>query len=409
MNNYDTIIIGGGAAGLMAAGAASEYGESVLLIEKNEKLGKKLFITGKGRCNVTNSAPIDEIIKNIPVNGRFMFSALSAFSNEDLICLLKEHGTETKEERGGRIFPVSDKSSDIIKALTKYALKPSVKLICDTATDIIIENDCVCGVLLASGKTVKSNKVIIATGGKSYPQTGSTGDGYTFAKKAGHTIIPPKPSLIPLVTEEKWVSELMGLSLKNVAISITDESGKSVYTDFGEMLFTHYGLSGPIILSASAHLRDIGKKKYKLTIDLKPALDEKTLDKRLLRDFSEQKNKDFLNALDMLLPKKLIPVIIRLSGISPHKKINGITKEERTKLIALLKAMPFTIRTVRPIEEAIITSGGVSTKEINPKTMESKLVSGLYFAGEVIDVDAYTGGFNLQIAFSTGYCAGKNY
>jgi len=406
MKRSDVILIGGGAAGMIAAGRAAEFEKNVLLVEKNEKLGKKVYITGKGRCNVTNSADLPDMIKSIPVNGRFMYSAISNFSNWDLIGLLYEYGTPTKEERGGRMFPESDKSSDIIKALSKYALKKNVTLVCDEVKELIINNGVIAGVKLLKGGTVGSEKVIVATGGKSYPQTGSTGDGYKFAKAAGHTVINPSAALVPLVTEEKWVKELQGLSLKNVAIKVT-ENDKEIYDDFGEMLFTHFGLSGPVILSSSIHMEDFKNNKYKVKIDLKPALEYEQLDKRLLRDFEESKNKDFANSLDNLLPKKLIPVIIRESGINPRKKVNEITKEERAKLCMLLKSFEFTIAGCRPIEEAIITKGGVSVSEINPKTMESKIVSGLYFAGEVIDVCAYTGGYNLQVAFSTGYAAGS--
>ena len=406
MKKYDVIVIGGGAAGMIAAGRAAECSENVLLVEKNEKLGKKVYITGKGRCNVTNSADGDDMIRNIPVNGRFMYSALSNFSNWDLVGLLYENGTPTKEERGGRMFPESDKSSDIIKALSKYALKKNVDLAWDEAKDIIINEGTAVGVKLSKAGDVFADKVIVATGGKSYPQTGSTGDGYRFAKKAGHTVIKPSAALVPLVIKEKWVKELQGLSLKNIRIEVL-KNGKIIYEDFGEMLFTHFGLSGPVILSSSIHMENFKENDYKVKIDLKPALDEETLDKRLLRDFEESKNKDFANSLDGLLPKKLIPVIIRESKIDPRKKVNEITKEERAVLGTLLKSLEFSVEGLRPIEEAIITKGGVSVSEINPKTMESKMVSGLYFAGEVIDVCAYTGGYNLQIAFSTGYAAGS--
>ena len=407
MENFDVLVIGGGAAGLLAAGTAAANGAVTAIIEKNEKLGKKLYITGKGRCNVTNSADISEFIANTPTNGRFLYSAFSAFSNTDLISLLERYGITTKTERGGRVFPESDKSSDIIAALSKYALEANVKQIRANISDLLIEDNKIVGAKTDKGEKIYAQKVILATGGASYPQTGSTGDGYKMAEAAGHSIIAPKPSLVPLVCREKYVSELMGLSLRNAAICVKNASGKEIYTDFGEMLFTHYGVSGPIILSASAHMKDFSKT-YSLTVDLKPALNHEVLDKRILRDFSELKNKDFANSLDALLPKKLIPVIVRLSGIEPHKKVHDITKEERTALVNLLKAFPLTITGTRPIAEAIITSGGINIKEINPKTMESKLINGLYFAGEIIDVDAVTGGFNLQIAFSTGYLAGES-
>lgn len=407
MENFDVLVIGGGAAGLLAAGTAAANGAVTAIIEKNEKLGKKLYITGKGRCNVTNAADISEFIANTPTNGRFLYSAFSAFSNTDLISMLELYGVKTKTERGGRVFPESDKSSDIISALSKYALEANVKQIRANISELLIEDNKIVGAKTDKGEKIYAKKVILATGGASYPQTGSTGDGYKMAEMAGHSIVSPKPSLVPLVCREKYVSELMGLSLRNAAICVKNSSGKEIYTDFGEMLFTHYGVSGPIILSASAHMKDFSKT-YLLTIDLKPALNYEVLDKRILRDFSELKNKDFANSLDALLPKKLIPVIVRLSGIEPHKKVHDITKEERSALVNLLKAFPLTITGTRPIAEAIITSGGINIKEINPKTMESKLINGLYFAGEIIDVDAVTGGFNLQIAFSTGYLAGES-
>ena len=407
MEQFDIAVIGGGAAGLIAAGSAAASGARIALVEKNEVFGKKLYITGKGRCNVTNSADMSEFFQSIPVNSRFLYSAFSAFTNEDLLRLLREYGVATKTERGGRVFPASDKSSDVIRALKAYALQKNVTAIQGAVTELLINDGVICGVKLVGGKEIAAKKVIVATGGKSYPQTGSTGDGYRFAKQAGHTVVIPRPSLVPLVTKEKWPADMMGLSLKNAAISMRDTGGKEVYSDFGEMLFTHYGVSGPMILSASAHLRDIGTNSYSLLIDLKPALDSQTLDKRILRDFSESKNRDFGNSLGKLLPKKLIPVIVSLSKINPHKKVNEVTRGERARLTALFKGLPLTVTGTRPIGEAIITSGGVHVKEINPKTMESKLVGGLYFAGEVLDVDAYTGGFNLQIAFSTGFLAGR--
>ncbi len=400
-------VIGGGPAGLMAASSAAEMGANVRLFEKNHYLGKKLGITGKGRCNITNSADMSEFISNIPVNGKFMHSAFYAFSNADMIDLLARYGVETKTERGGRVFPVTDKAKTVVDALKRYAKDSGVRATNDTVVAVQkTENGF--RLSLKEKGFYNCDKVIIATGGASYPQTGSTGDGYRFAKELGHTVVPPKPSLVPLTTKGKLASKLMGLSLKNTAITITDENHKKVYTDFGEMLFTHYGVSGPMILSASAHLRDFEKKKYTLTIDLKPALDEATLDKRILRDFEENINRDFIHALDALLPQKMIPVIVELSGIDPRKKVRDIKKEERQRLVHAIKNLTLEITGTRPIAEAIITSGGVSVKEMNPKTMESKIVSGLYFAGEVIDVDAYTGGFNLQIAYSTGYLAGMS-
>lgn len=408
MLKYDIAVIGGGAAGMLAAGSAAMSGRSVLLIEKNKYLGKKLGITGKGRCNITNAAEISEIMENIPTNPRFLYSSFSCFSNEDIVSLIEKNGVKTKVERGGRVFPVSDKAADVVAALKKFLKDSGVRAVNAEVSEILAENGKAAGVRLSGGKEILAEKVIIATGGASYPQTGSTGDGYRFAEQLGHTIVTPKPSLVPLVCSESWAKDLMGLSLKNVAISVTDMKNKEIYADFGEMVFTHYGVSGPVILSASSRLPDLGEKNYILKIDLKPALDEKTLDKRLLRDFSENKNKDFINSLSALLPSKLIPVVVQLSGINERKKVNEITKAERQALVGILKGLTLTLCEKRPLSEAIITSGGVSVREINPKTMESKIVSGLYFAGEVIDVDAYTGGFNLQIAFSTGYLAGKS-
>ena len=408
MLKYDVAVIGGGAAGMLAAGSAAEHGASVILIEKNNYLGKKMGITGKGRCNLTNAADMDEIMANIPTNPRFLYSAFNAFSNTDIISLVERYGTPTKVERGGRVFPVSDKAHDVIAAVKKYLREFGVRAVNAEAKEILTDGGRVSGVTLADGKIIEAQKIIIATGGVSYPQTGSTGDGYAFAKSFGHAVKEPKASLVPLVAGEEWVKDLMGLSLKNIKISVLNENNKEVYSDFGEMIFTHYGVSGPVILSASSRLGDLGEKKYTLKIDLKPALDEKTLDNRLLRDFSENKNKDFINSLSGLLPQKLIPVIVRLSGIDERKKVNLITRQERLGFLSLLKGLTLTLTEKRPVSEAIITSGGVDVREINPKTMESKLVSGLYFAGEVIDVDAYTGGFNLQIAFSTGYLAGMS-
>ncbi|MBP3336984.1 MAG: NAD(P)/FAD-dependent oxidoreductase [Clostridia bacterium] len=408
MLKYNVAVVGGGAAGMLAAGSAAENGASVILIEKNNYLGKKLGITGKGRCNLTNSAEMREIMENIPTNPRFLYSAFNAFSNYDIIDLVERYGTKTKVERGGRVFPVSDKAHDVIAAIKKYLREFGVRAVNAEVKEILENNGKITGVMLSDGKIIEAQKVIIATGGVSYPQTGSTGDGFLFAKALGHQIIEPKASLVPMVAEEPFVKDLMGLSLKNIGISVLNENKKVVYSDFGEMIFTHYGVSGPVILSASSRLSDLGEKKYTLKIDLKPALDEKTLDNRLLRDFGENKNKDFINSLGDLLPSKLIPVIVKLSGIDERKKVNLITKPERMALLSLLKGFTLTLTEKRPVSEAIITSGGVNVREINPKTMESKLIQGLYFAGEVIDVDAYTGGFNLQIAFSTGYLAGMS-
>lgn len=401
-------MVGAGAAGMIAAGRAAEEAQKVILIERNDFFGKKLRITGKGRCNITNSADIEDMINNMyPTNAKFLYSALYTFTNDDIVRLLEDFGVKTKTERGGRIFPVSDKAEDVVRALRKYALKSNVKPITARVKDIVIDDNAVKGVKTASG-VIYADKVIVCTGGASYPQTGSTGDGYDFARTAGHTVIPPKASLVPVVTEEKWVRDIMGLSLKNISVSAFDKNNKKVYTDFGEMLFTHFGISGPVVLSMSAHLKNIGAEKYTLEIDLKPALDEEQLDARILRDFEKYSKKHIINALDDLLPKALIPVIVSISGIEPHKAVCALTKSERTKLVHTLKHLPLTMVSLRPVEEAIVTSGGVKVSEINPSTMESKIISGLYFAGEVIDVDGYTGGFNLQAAFSTGYLAGMS-
>ena len=401
----NVIVIGGGPAGLVASAYCKG---NVTLFDKNKVLGRKLRITGKGRCNITNSCDISEFISAVRTNPNFLYSAFYSFTNNDIISLLNSLGVETKEERGGRVFPKSDLARDVAEALIKYARQKGVKFVNKKISGINTSDGCVTGVVDSEGNVYSANKVIIATGGVSYPLTGSTGDGYNIAKRLGHTVVPPKPSLVPLTVKEKFVSDLEGLSLRNIEINVFGDSKKPVYTDFGEMVFTKDGVSGPVILSASANLKEVGKKEYKLFIDLKPALDEAQLDKRVLRDFEEFKNKNFSNALDKLLPKKLIPVIINLSGINPFVKVNEITKEQRLMLVNLIKKFPFTINGTGPIEEAIITSGGINVKEINPSTMESKLVKGLYFAGEVIDVDAYTGGFNLQIAYSTGYLAGIN-
>lgn len=407
MSGRTVAVVGGGAAGLMAAGVLAERGVNVVLIEKNDFVGKKLRITGKGRCNITNIADIEDFFANIPTNSKFLYSALYSFTNTDMINLLNSLGLETKVERGGRVFPVSDNAKDVVEALKRYAFAPNVKLIKATAKKILVQDAKAVGVDTDKGK-IASDSVIIATGGKSYPLTGSDGSGYKMAADTGHTVITPKPSLVPIVTKEKWVGKVMGLSLKNVELTVCDKKGKKVFSDFGEMLFTHFGVSGPIVLSASAHMKNMQKEEYKITIDLKPALSEEKLDKRILRDFEKNSRKHLINAFDELLPKALIPVIIEMSGIEPHKEVNAVTKAQRASLVALLKGLPLTVKGFRPIEEAIVTSGGVKVGQINPSTMESKIVKGLFFAGEVIDIDAYTGGFNLQLAFSTGHLAGEN-
>ncbi len=401
------LVVGGGAAGLMAAGTAANEGVETIVLERNERPARKVMITGKGRCNVTNNCQsLQELIQNVPRNGRFLFGAFSRFMPSDVIEFFESRGVELKTERGNRVFPVSDNAVDIVDALTGYA-KSRARIMNGRATKLLFENGKVTGVETENCDIIYADKIIIATGGLSYPGTGSTGDGYTLARQAGHNITELVPSLVPLEIHEGFCTDLMGLSLRNVATKVVDtESGKTVYTDFGEMLFTHFGVSGPMILSASAHMRNMKSGKYKIYIDLKPALNIEQLDARILRDFSENTNKNFINALNSLLPKKLVPVIVKLSGINLATKVNQITKEQRRKLAELLKGMCVTVTGFRPVSEAIVTSGGVDVSQINPKTMESRLVEGLYFAGEVIDADAYTGGFNLQIAFSTGRLAG---
>ncbi len=408
MNNK-VIVIGAGAAGLIAAAQAAERGREVLLLEKKEAVGRKLLISGKGRCNITNNVDIEGLIQNIPGNGNFLYSSFYTFSNEDMIRLLMKEGLETKVERGGRVFPVSDKARDVVRVLQRRAEKKGVDIRLKTAADeIVTENGALCGVRLKNGSTIKADSVVLATGGASYPGTGSTGDGYSMARKLGHTIIPLKPSLVPLLTAEKWVRSLQGLSLKNVSITMLDKKGKKIVSDFGEMMFTHFGVSGPIILCASRHIMQYDYRNVRLVIDLKPALDEEKLDARIQRDFEKYSRKQYKNSLDDLLPQKMIPVLIELSQISGEKPVNQITREERRALVRLIKNFTLEISGSRPISEAIVTAGGISTDEINPSTMESKIVKGLYLAGEVIDVDGYTGGFNLTIAFSTGYVAGIN-
>lgn len=400
------IVIGGGPAGIMAACTAAKNGNSVTLFESNQKIGRKLMITGKGRCNVTNACyNISELISYVPKNGRFLYSAFSNFGPSDVMDLFTELGVPLKVERGNRVFPVSDRAVDIVDALFFYLKQ--CKVFVRNEKIIKVEKDDEFSVFVKNGKVFKADSVVIATGGISYPTTGSTGDGYEFARSFGHTITSISPSLVPIESESPYCKAMQGLSLKNVAIKIKKDE-ITVYDDFGEMLFTHFGVSGPMILSASSHIRKIEPNEYFLHIDLKPALTVEQLDARILRDFENNSNKDFHNVLGGLVPSKMIPVILDITEISPYKKVNQITKSERMNLISVLKDLTIPLLKFRPINEAIITSGGVDVKEINPKTMESKIVPNLYFAGEIIDVDAYTGGFNLQIAFSTGYLAGNN-
>ena len=405
----NVVIIGGGAAGLMAAITSADKGNNVTLIEKNGKVGRKLMITGKGRCNVCNNCDIDTLINNIPKNAKFLYSAFSSLPPKDLMEFFESKKVPLKTERGNRVFPVSDKAVDIVDALYNAVTASGAKIINSTAEKLITSENKVIGVKLQNGDILPADSVILATGGMSYPLTGSTGDGYKMAQDLGHTVTELKPSLVPLTIHEGFCTHLSGLSLKNVTLSVFEDGKKKpLFSELGEMLFTHFGISGPLVLSASSHIRYMGKKQYTAFIDLKPALSKEQLDNRILRDFSEEQNKNFANSLDKLLPKSLIPVIIKLSGIPGDLKVNQITKEQRLKLIDIIKSLPLHITGFRPIEEAIITSGGISVKEITPQTMESKLINGLYFAGEIIDVDAYTGGFNLQIAFSTGFTAGVN-
>lgn len=402
------IVVGGGAAGMMAAITAARSGAEVLLFEKNDRLGKKLRITGKGRCNVTNDCDKNEFLSNVASNSKFLFASLSRFSTSDTKDFFEECGVPLKTERGKRVFPVSDKAQDIVFAMENACIEAGVRIIKKKVDSLIIEDGKAIGVV-AGGEDYGAKSVIVCTGGASYPRTGSTGDGYRFAKSAGHKIVDIKPSLVPLIAKGKLCAHLQGLSLKNIAFKVrNNENGKVVFEDFGEMMFTHFGLTGPVVLSASAHLADIESGKYVACIDMKPALDFKTLDARILSDFNECINKDFINSLDALLPQKMIDAVVALSGIDPRKKVNSITKEEREKLVSVIKNIEIPLSGFRSIDEAIITKGGISVNEVSPKTMESKLVSGLYFAGEVLDLDAYTGGFNLQIAFSTATLAGEN-
>ena len=412
------VVIGGGPAGMMAAITSRENGNEVIIIEKNKQLGKKLLITGKGRCNITSSLDMSEFIKNTPGNGMFLYSAFQKYTNQDIIKFLEKQGLRVKEERGNRIFPITDKSLDVLKCFESKIKELGIKINFDEeAKELIINENKEIKAVKTSKREIIADKVILATGGKSYPLTGSTGDGYKMVEELGHKITSIKPSLVPLeIYDKNLCTKLQGLSLKNVSIKLIDkQKNKEIYEDFGEMIFTHFGVSGPIILSSSAHLvrhknieQLMKEKKIILKIDFKPALREEKLDERILRDFNEFKNKQFKNALDKLLPQKLIPVIIEKSEINPNKKVNEITKKERANLLKQLKDFEVDVKEFRSIDEAIITSGGISIKEINPKTMESKKIKGLFFAGEIIDVDSYTGGFNLQVAYSTGYVAGSN-
>ena len=405
----NVLVIGGGAAGMFAAIAAAENGNEVFLYEKNEKLGKKLFITGKGRCNLTNACDMDTLFASVVSNPRFLYSSFYNYTNQDVIAFFEKAGVATKTERGGRVFPDSDHSSDVIKGLERELKRRNVKVkLHAEVKDIKVRGERFEKLIFTDGNEAEGDCCIVATGGLSYKTTGSTGDGYRFAETMGHTIRPCIPSLVPVETKELWVSELQGLSLRNVEVTVRDGQ-KKLYQEFGEMLFTHYGVSGPLLLSASSRVgRKLMEKSLTLEIDLKPALDEEALHRRVLRDFEENQNRQFKNAVGRLFPAKLVPVMIQLSGIPPEKKVHVISREERNAFVHLIKHFKVTLTKLRGFDEAIITKGGISTKEINPKTMESKRIKGIYFAGEVLDLDALTGGFNLQIAWSTGYAAGKS-
>ena len=402
--NKKIVVVGGGAAGMMAAIFAAEQGAEVTLLEPNERLGKKLNITGKGRCNVTNNADIETLMANTPKNGKFLYSAFSKFDGRDAMAFFEKIGVPLKTERGNRVFPVSDRAFDVSGALERKLKALKVALVRDRAVSLGVTEDAVSEVV-GEKRNYPADAIILATGGVSYPATGSTGEGHRMASEVGHTVTALQGSLVPLKEQGNLCARMQGLSLRNVSLTVF-ENDKKIYTDFGEMLFTHFGVSGPLVLSASSHMRKFDKKKYRLEIDLKPALDEPTLDKRILSDFEKHSNSDFCNALNDLLPQKLIPVLVELTGIPEHQKVHDITKEQRRELLRLLKHFPVEVAGLRPVTDAIITSGGVKVSEINPTTMESKVVKGLYFAGELIDVDAYTGGFNLQIAWATGRAAG---
>lgn len=408
-HQFDVVVVGGGPAGMMAAGTAAQNGFRVALLEKNARLGRKLMITGKGRCNITNNCDVQTLISSVPSNGRFLFSAVTQFTPQDTIEFFEGLGVPVKTERGNRVFPQSDKAVDVVDAMSAYVKSHGVRIFTVEAQNLIIKDGSVCGVATKDGEELLSESVVIACGGVSYPGTGSTGSGFTLAKQAGHTVAQLRPSLVPLVSNDPECGEMQGLSLRNISIKVYDTVKKqTIYEDFGEMLFTHFGISGPVILSASSHMREMSPSRYEILLDLKPALSAEQLDARLQRDFEKNHNKDFANSLSELLPHKMIAVMVKKSGIAADAKCNQITKEQRRDFAALLKEYKITVQSFRPIAEAIVTSGGVKVSEINPKTMESKLVKGLSFAGEMIDVDAYTGGFNLQIAYSTGRLAGNS-
>lgn len=402
----ELVVIGGGAAGMMCAYNAAQRGMSVVLVDPNRQLGRKVRITGKGRCNVTNNCDIKEFMRNIPGDGRFLYSALNRFSSADTIAFFESHGLPLKTERGNRVFPVSDNANDVAGLMARLCEHSGVTLIRSTAKKILTEGGAVSAVVTEEG-TIACRAAAVCTGGLSYPLTGSNGAGYRFARELGHTVTETRPSLVPLESEDDCCAQMQGFSLKNVTLSAYEDE-RLIYKELGEMLFTHFGVSGPLVLSASSHMRNFGRAKYRLEIDLKPALDEKKLDARILRDFEKYSNKEFKNALADLAGHTMIPVLVRLSGIPEDTKANSITREQRMRLLRLFKAFPVSVSGTRPIDEAIVTAGGVSTKEIDPRTMCSKLVQGLYFAGEVLDLDGYTGGFNLQIAWSTGFVAGNS-
>ena len=405
MEQTDLVVIGGGPAGMMCAYQAAERGVKTVLLDPNDKLGRKLRITGKGRCNLTNACDVKTVMANIPGDGRFLYSALNRFSPADTMAFFESKGLSLKTERGNRVFPQSDNANDVAATMADLCRKAGVTVLKTEARQIVAKNGAVTGVVTGRGM-IACRAAAVCTGGLSYPLTGSTGAGYRFAEECGHTVTPRRPSLVPLESEDAYCAEMQGFSLKNVTLSAF-ENNKLIYKELGEMLFTHFGVSGPLVLSASAHMGKMGSAAYRLEIDLKPGLDEKKLDARLLRDFEKYANKEYKNALGDLLGGKMIPVVIRLSEIPEDTRVNNITREQRMKLLHLLKAFPVSVSGFRPIDEAIVTAGGVSTKEINPRTMESKLIQGLYFAGEVLDLDAYTGGFNLQVAWSTGFVAGN--